>query len=247
MPRLVSFRPATACALALLLLFSATATAARPRAELRVIGKGGKVLHEGSFGLGGKASVRTSRKATCFGAGSGGSGKKATLKAATALGILMRGAQLTSALRPLLISDHFSFGLALCGVGGSVAKGTSSWYLKVNHRAPSVGGELVKLGGGDEVLWDLAPSYPYPDELALQAPDRVRAGRSFGVRVFAYDEKGKRTPAAGVTVTGASGPTDSSGRARVTLSRPARLIARHGGDIPSNREPVCVGGRCPRK
>lgn len=249
MPRLVPFRPAAACALALLLLFtlSATAVARGPHAELRVVGKRGKVLYESSLGLAGKASVKTSRKATCFGAGTGGSGKKVTLRAATALGVLMRGARLAAALRPLLVSDHFSFGLALCGVGGSVARGTSSWYLKVNHRAPSVGGERVKLGRGDEVLWDLAPSYPYPDELALRAPDRVKRGKPFGVRVFSYDEKGRRRPAAGVVVSGASGPTDSFGRARVTLSRPARLIARRGGDIPSNREPVCVGGRCPRK
>ncbi len=65
------------------------------------------------------------------------------------------------------------------------------------------------------------------------------------MRVFSYDEKGKRKPAAGVTVSGASGPTDASGRATVTLSKPALLIARLGADIPSNREAVCVGGKCP--
>jgi len=68
----------------------------------------------------------------------------------------------------------------------------------------------------------------------------------FTVRVFAYDDKGKRSPAAGVKVTGADGATGADGRTTVTLSKPARLIARHGKDIPSNREAVCVGGKCPR-
>ena len=247
MPRLVPFKLAAACALALVSLFSmaAVAVAKGPVSDLRVVGKGGKVLDEDSFGLFGEASVKTSAKATCFGPGSGGSGKKVSLKATTALGMLMRAAEFTASLKPLLVSDHFDFGLALCGVGGAVAKGEASWYLKIDHKALSIGGDKAKVHRGDEVLWDLAPSYPYPDELALRAPDRVKAGKAFQVRVFSYDEKGKRKPASGVTVRGASGPTDEAGKATVTLSRPARLIARHGTDIPSNREAVCVGRKCP--
>jgi len=228
-----------------MLCFASMAIAKGPVAELRVVGKGGKVLDEDSFGVFGEASVKTSPSATCFGPGSGGSGDKVTLKSATALGMLMRAAEFTASLKPLLITDHFDFGLAICGVGGSVATGKSSWYLKVNHKSPSVGGEMVKLHAGDEVLWDLAPSYPYPDELSLQAPDRVMANQAFQVQVYSYDEKGKKKPASGVTVSGASGPTDQQGRATVTLARPAQLVARGGGDIPSNREAVCVGGKCP--
>jgi hypothetical protein len=248
MPRLIPFRLAAACVLALLFVLSTAAlvSAKGPVAGLRVVGKGGKVLAEDSFGVAGEASVVTSPKATCFGTGTGGSGKKVTIETATALGMLMRAAEFTASLKPLLVSDHFDFGLALCGIGGSVAKGEASWYLKVNHRSPPVGGEAVKLHAGDEVLWDLAPSYPYPDELSLQAPDRVAAGKPFQVRVFSYDEKGKKTPASGVTVSGASGPTDAAGKVTVTLSAPAKLIAR-GGGIPSAREPVCVGGKCPGK
>jgi Domain of unknown function (DUF4430) len=247
MPRLVPFRLAAACALALMLTLSlvATATAKGPVADLRVVGKGGKVLAEDSFGVAGEASVATSPKATCFGTGTGGSGKKVKIKTATALGMLMRAAEFTASLKPLLVSDHFDFGLALCGVGSSVAKGKASWYLKVNHKSPSVGGEAVKLHAGDEVLWDLAPSYPYPGELSLVTPGKVAAGKPFQVRVFSYDEKGKKTPASGVTVSGASGPTDAAGKAMVTLAAPAKLIARGAGEIPSGREPVCVGGKCP--
>ena len=246
MPRLISFRLAAACALALVLVLStaAVAVAKGPLANLRVINSTGKVLAEDSFGAA-TASVKTSPQATCFGAGTGGSGKSVTIQGPTALGMLIQAARFTPALKPLLISDHFSFGLALCGVGGNVAHGEGSWYLKVNHKNPEIGGESVKLHSGDEVLWYLAPSFPYPNELALSAPATAKAGKPFQVSVFSYDDKGKRRPAAGVTVTGASGPTDGAGRATVTLSKPALLIARHGKDIPSNREAVCVGGKCP--
>jgi hypothetical protein len=159
---------------------------------------------------------------------------------------LIRASKSTASLRPLGISDYFSFGLALCGVGSSIAKGSASWYLKVNHKSLSVGGDSAKVKAGDEVLWDLAPSFPYPDELALVAPDRVKAGQPFKVRVFSYDDRGKKKPAAGAKVKGARGLTGADGRTTVVLKKPNRLIARHGKDIPSNFEAVCVGGKCPR-
>ncbi|HET7574527.1 MAG TPA: hypothetical protein VFJ99_05370 [Solirubrobacterales bacterium] len=227
-------------------MFSLTATAAAkgPIAEVRVVGTGGKVLAEDAFGMFGDVSIKTSSKATCFGPGTGGSGKSVSVKGATALGMLLRAAQFTAALKPVLISDHFDFGLALCGIGKSTASSKASWYLKVNHKNPELGGEMVKLRAGDEVLWALA-GFPYPAELALSAPDRVNAGEAFQVRVFSYDDKGKKKPVSGATVSGASGPTDSQGRAMVTLAKPATLIARHGKDIPSNSEAVCVGAKCP--
>jgi hypothetical protein len=247
MPRLIPFRLAVACALAFVLVLSTAAVAAAkgPLANIRVLNGSGKVLAEDSFGAG-TATVKTSPKATCFGAGTGGSGKSVTIKGPTALGMLIQAAKFTAALKPLLITDAFDFGLGLCGIGGFVPKGEGSWYLKVNHKAPSVGGDSVKLKTGDDVLWYLASSYPYPDELVLSAPLNTKAGTPLKVRVFAYDEKGKRKPAAGVTVTGAESPTGSDGRATVILEKPAKLIARHGKDIPSNSAAVCVGGKCPR-
>lgn len=247
MPRITPFRPAAACLLALLLTlaFAAGASGAGFKANLRVVGAGGKVLAEKDIATA-NTSVKTSPKATCFGAGTGGSGKAVTLKGNTAMGLLARGSKLIAALSPMLISDHFDFGIALCGVGSSVAKGEASWYLKVNHKSLQVGGDSAIIHPGDEVLWDLAPSYPYPDELVLRAPDAVKAGTPFKVRVLAYDEKGKSKPASGVKVTGASAPTGADGRTTVTLSKPAKLIARASGEIPSAREPVCVGGKCPK-
>lgn len=247
MPRITPFRPAAVCALALSLTVAVAASAAAAgfKAELRVVGAGGKVLAERPIATA-DTSVKTSPQATCFGKGTGGSGKAVTLKGNTAMGLLARGSKLLAPLQPLLISDHFDFGIALCGVGSSVAKGEASWYLKVNHKSPSVGGDSAKIHPGDEVLWDLAPSYPYPGELALEAPDTAKAGVPFKVRVLSYDEKGKSKPAAGVKVTGAGAPTGADGRTTVTLSRPARLIARAAGEIPSAREPVCLGGKCPK-
>jgi len=246
MPRLVPYRLAAACALALTLALSLAAGAAAkgPLAELRVVGKGGKVLAERSHGAF-TASVKTSPKANCFGAGTGGSGKEVTIKGPTALGLLINAARSTQALKPLLITDAFDFGLGICGVGGSVASSKASWYLKVNHKNPELGGEMVKVKTGDEVLWALA-SFPYPDELVLSTPDEATAGQPFTVRVFAYDDKGKRKPAAGAKVTGAADPTGADGRTTVVLKKAASLTARYGADIPSAAEAVCVGGKCPR-
>lgn len=252
MPRLVPSRLGAACVLALTMLAALTATASAKgvSVDLRVVGKGGKVLSEQTLSTG-TTTVKASPAANCFGAGTAGSGKSLTLPGATALGALAQASKSTSALRPLLITDAFDFGLGVCGVGGSKVSGKASWYLKVNHKGASVSGDAVKLKSGDEVLWDLAPSYPYPNELALQAPATATAGVPFTVKVFAYDEKGKRKPVAGATVTGAAAPTAADGSATVTLAEAAptvtELRATHGKDIPSPAVflPVCFGIVCP--
>ena len=237
MPRLIPFRLAAACSLALILVLStavASAVAKKVEVDLRVVGKAGKVLSETTMRTG-PTKIPTSRKATCFGKGTGGSGKKYATKTPTALGLLSQAAVSIKALKPLLITDTFvdEFGLGICGVGGSKSTSKLSWYLKVNHKNPNLGGEKVKLRAGDDVLWALA-GFPYPAELALEAPSQATSGVPFAVRVFAYDDKGKRRPAAGVTVTGASAPTASDGRTTATLSTPRVLRATHGKDLPSN-------------
>jgi hypothetical protein len=248
MPTLVPFRLAAACALALVAVLAgaALASAKGVPAELRVVGSGGKVLAEQSLQAG-TTKVPTSPKATCLGKGTGGSGSSVTVKGPTALGLLAKASQSTSSLRPLLVTDHFidEFGLGICGVGGLASHGGYSWYLKVDHKNPNVGGDSAKLKAGDEVLWAFA-KYPYPKELSLVAPEQATAGVPFAVQVFSYDDKGKKKPAAGVTVTGASAPTGADGSATVTLTAPTLLAASHGTDIPSNRVAVCLGGVCPQ-
>lgn len=243
MPRLVSIRLALACALAFLFALStAAATAKGPVVSLRVVGAGGKVLSEGSVSAA-TTSLRTSRKATCLGAGTGGSGKFVKVRGNTALGVLAKAAKSTAALRPLLSTDHFraEFGLGLCGVGKSKASAKRSWYLKVNHKDPQRGGEQVKVHAGDEVLWALEP-YPYPEELVLSAPATAETGKPFTVKVTAYDDAGKHKPAVGVTVTGATAPTGADGTTTVVLSGAATLQATDGKDIPSNRVTVRLEG-----
>jgi hypothetical protein len=253
MPRLIPFRLAAVCALALVLSLSiaVSAVAKGVSADLRVVGKGGKVLTEQTLSAG-TTAIKTSPKANCFGAGTAGSGKSVTVKGTTALGLLGQASKSTGSLRPLLVTDAFDFGLGICGVGASKVSGKASWYLKVNHKGATVSGDAVKLKPGDEVLWDLAPSYPYPDELALEAPERADAGVPFSVRVFSYDEKGKRTPVAGAKITGFPGVvTAADGRATLTLAAPSpqyeTLHATHGKDIPAPAAPVyvCVNGSCP--
>ncbi len=250
MPRLIPVRLAAACALALALSLSISAGALAKgfSADLRVVGAGGRILAEKPVDTA-TMSVKTSPKAICFGSGSGGSGGSVSIEGNTAMGLLAAASRSTGSLSPLLISDHFDFGLALCGIGTSVARGSSSWYLKINHKSLSVGGDKANIRAGDEVLWTLAttsaPDYKYPNDLALSAPGKVKAGVPFTVRAYSYDEKGKRKPAAGVEVTGAAGPTGSDGKTTVTLAKPRLLAATESGDIPSARVAVCVGGKCP--
>jgi hypothetical protein len=244
MPRLIPIRLAAACALALLLFVSTTAIASAKKVEvdLRVVAKN-KVIAEETLKTG-TISIPTSRRATCFGKGTGGSGKAARLRGATALGLLGQAATTTPSLRPLLITDAFDFGLGICGVGGYSATRQESWYLKVNHENPEIGGELVRLKRGDEVLWTLA-KFPYPKELALVAPAEATAGLPFEVRVYSYDDKGRRKPVKGALVTDGAGPTDSQGRTQVTVSRPTLIRATHSKDIPSNGVGVCIATVCP--
>jgi len=244
MPRLIPIRLAAACALALLLFASsaAVASARKVEADLRVVAKN-KVIAEQTLKTG-TTSVPTSRKADCFGKGTGGSGKPARLRGANALGLLGQASSTTPTLKPLRITDAFDFGLGICGVGAYSATRQESWYLKVNHENPEISGELVKLKPGDEVLWALA-KFPYPKELALVSPGEATAGVPFGIRVYSYDDKGKRRPVKGALVTGGAGPTDSQGRTQVTLSSPATIRATHSKDIPSNGVGICIAAVCP--
>jgi hypothetical protein len=223
--------------------FVSVASAGRAKVDLRVVGKASKVLTDQSL-VTGTTNIPTSPKATCFGKGTGGSGKSVKANGPTALGALHQAARSTGSLRPLMVTDAFDFGLGVCGIGGFSATRTLSWYLKVNHRNPERSGNKVKVREGDEVLWALV-GYPYPEELFLEAPKEAASGVPFVVKVAGYDDRGKRKPVKGALVNGGAGPTDSNGRTTVTLFAPAELRATDAKDIPSNGVAVCVAALCP--
>jgi hypothetical protein len=244
MPRLTPTRLAAACSLAAIAILAATAhaLAATIPADLRVLSTSGKVLAD-QRQYTGTTRVPTSPKAQCFGRGTGGSGQPTRLSGPTALGLVADAAESDRDLRPLTITDHFDFGLGVCGIGGFIARNPKSWYLKLNHKNPQLGGDNVRLHQGNDVLWYLAPSFPYPDELSLVAPVRVETPGNYSVRVFAFADDGKRRALEGAKVTGADLPTGADGRTTVHLSGPATLVARHGDDIP-DQSAVCVGAGC---
>jgi hypothetical protein len=226
-----------ACAGALL-LFSATAVARTRPADLRVLTTSGKVLAD-QRQYTSTVHIRTDPDADCFGP-PGGSGQRVKVRGATALGLVRDALESDRRLRPLSVTDQFGFGLGVCGIGGFEASGSGSWYLKRNHHGAQVGGDQLHLRAGDEILWYLAPSFPYPPELVLRAPARALPGQPFTVRVLAFGDDGKRAPVQGATVNEASAPTDAEGQATIVLDRSANLRARHSGDIPSNIGHVCV-------
>ena len=205
-------------------------------------------------------AVPTSPQARCFFGGVGGSGKPATVEGPNALGIVADAARSRKRLRPLLITDEFSFGLGICGFGGAKADANHFWNVRVNHVALQVGGDQRQLNAGDKVLWSLIanptcePTPPYtcqpgPPELELRAPARAVKGEPFGVRVFEWSDSGKRTPAAGVSVTAASAPTAADGSTTVILGQTRKLFAERAGAISASELNVCVAeilSGCPR-
>lgn len=242
MPYSRTLRLGVAClAFIAVMLIPGAAMAATTTANVRVVNTAGTTLADQSQ-VTGDVTIKTDPGATCFGPTYGGTGMDRSLPGPNALGIVKDASESNGALRPLSVTDAFypDFGLGLCGVGGFQASGNASWYVKVNHVGATVSGSQVILGSGDEVLWYLSPTYPYPNELQLVAPPIAQSGRPFTVRVFSFDEAGQRSPVVGARVTGADQPTGSDGTATVLLTASQELQAVHDPDIPSNREIVCL-------
>ena len=201
---------------------------------------GGQVLTNASYTTSDETVVTDRSQPAC-----GGSGQTRALAGETALGLLASAAERRSRLQPLRISDKFSFGLLVCGAFDFTASDTSFWLYKVNHRAPEVGAEALKLSGGEEVLWyfqDVARNRNTGDELVVEAPARAREGRDVHVTVYAYGMGGARRPAAGARVLFGERSTvaDAAGRASGRLSDGEQIRAGRRGDIPSAPVPVCI-------
>lgn len=218
----------------------APSTSAGVPVHVRAVTWEGKILLDRTVKTG-TTTVPTRAAATCLG-GSPGNGSK-EIPGATALGALQDAQAKRRPRRPLLISNAFDFGLGLCGVGNKVAQGEQWWELTHNHRPSTLGGEGTRLRRGDTVLWYLAQSFNLasPDELYLKAPQRVRKGKSFRVRVVAFDDKGRSRPVEGARLSLAgAGKTNARGYTRTRIKGKTRLVARAPGLIVSNRALVRV-------
>jgi hypothetical protein len=241
---------ALASLLALAALGAASANAS-VGADLRVLNTEGKALAQ-LRQFTDTAQIKTDPDADCFGPGSGGSGRTVTDNGPTALGVVNDAEATQKAIRPVSVTDAFGFGLGICGFGGYKADAGHFWYLKMNHVESSVGGDQVKLSGGDDVIWYLirTDSCPPPDffcnisDLQLQAPARAIPNSLVTVHVDAFSRIGAESSAAGAQVDGGTVPviTGPDGNAQVRLGNGglAQLFATRGRDIPSQYVPVCL-------
>ena len=90
------------------------------------------------------ATVKTDPKARCFGPGTGGTGKRVKIPSPTALGLVADALPHVPALRPLSLTDHFAFGLGVCGIGGRLGGDPAPfWDLTRDEVTTSVGGDQV--------------------------------------------------------------------------------------------------------
>lgn len=250
--RLRAVVPAVLGACLLALSFASAAAAVKSKTvpgELRVVDSNGKTLAEQTQYTG-SVKIETDPKASCFGPGTGGSGDVAQVPGATALGLLADAGTTDRDVTPLSVTDSFDFGLGLCGIGKAVAPETGFWYLKQNHVASQTGGDQTELSKGDEILWYLIEDFnaPVPDELVLSASTRVKDGADIPVKVVSYADDGTRSPAEGVDVAGADGPTDAAGKTTVAADGDlVELSATRAGSIPSNKMTVCTlaAAKCP--
>lgn len=237
-----------AMALVAALGLASTAGAATIPVDIRVLTADGKKLVDHRQYVA-PLKAPTTAKADCFGQGTGGSGAKVELSGTTALGALLNAAAAKKALNPILLTDHdFGFpGLGLCGIGKPTPAG-DFWFLKTDHKNPQVSGDQAPVKRGSSVLWylmpfagcDPNPPYACAPELVLKAPARAKPGSTFKVRVTAFDDAGKESPVEGATVTGATEPTDASGRTEVSLKRARSIVATKDGSVPSSPQAICV-------
>ena len=158
-------------AVSALLCFSSTAEAAsrQVRVGLRVVDPAGRqlvdaVVHTSS------TKVRTSPLAVCFGEGTGGDGGFAptALRAPNAMGLLADAAAELGVLRPLRVSDFYSFGQTLCGIGGVEASGLLYWAIWIGDTFVETSADYARVRNGQQVVFHLTEEYP-----SSQIPDRI--------------------------------------------------------------------------
>lgn len=188
----------------------------------------------------GSATVKSSERATCFGAGNEGSGASFEVRGRSAIGSLVDAASHNGGLRPLLITDKFndSLGPGLCGINGD--QGTDGQYYNVRvNQADAFNLATDPVSNGADILYRQV-TFPPGDELVLKGPARATPGDAYEVKVKRFDAEGEPSPAIGASVPGAA-PTDANGETTVTSGAGvAELRATLAGATPSNQLDVCV-------
>jgi hypothetical protein len=173
--------------------------------------------------------------------------KRCTVGAATPLAALV-----SSRVAKITLHDFGSCssrardasGLFVRKLGPDANRAQNGWVYKVGHKSGTAGAADPsgpfgngKLKSGANVLWfycRMQPSGSCQRTLSIDGTS-AQPGAVL-VRVGAYNDQGKRIPAAGVTihVDSATGVTDSSGSARVAVSAGRHKVwAEGGGDVRS--------------
>jgi uncharacterized protein DUF4430 len=242
---------AAGCALLGATALAAPAQAAPVAAELRVEAGNNPLVPAGRSFVTDSSRVQSDSRPGCD-----GSGNVLSLSGPTALGLVNSAARLTPALRPLAVSDKFSFGLFVCGIAGRFGGNTQFWLYTVDHKDPMIGGDQFKLQQGQHVLWyfvDFDHGINTGKQLSLITPVRAHPNEPFKVRVLEWDLEGRSKPAANALVVGeTTQKTDSQGLASVFAdhSGSLRLRAVRGSDIPSEGVKICLNSRlrhCPNR
>jgi hypothetical protein len=203
-------------------------------------------------------SLKSDPKALCFAGGAGGSGDRVRMEGPTALGLVRSALDWNDALDPISVTDEFSFGLGVCGIGGKKGNQDRYWSVTVNHEDPGTGGDQAAVQTGDTVLWYLT-SYPPPPELEISEYPSGTGVAPFQVTVVArscttdFPPSCSTDPVEGASVSGGQGLpslTDADGHAQVPASSEGNLTLQATKDdyIDSAPVKVCVNatkGECP--
>lgn len=117
------------------------------------------------------------------------------------------------------------------------------WEIFVNNKAASAGICSLTLHAGEQILFAAVPATGTVYPLRLSGPSKVTAGKTFTLRVSAYNAKGVAKPVGGVHVAGASHASNAHGLLTVSESHrgTARFTARATGYIRSAPLAVKVG------
>jgi hypothetical protein len=120
------------------------------------------------------------------------------------------------------------------------------WSFWRNNVYSEVGVCEAELEAGDQILFfpscygERCPASP--NLLSIETPPTAEVGKPTTVRVFSYNAKGERSPAANVTVGGGgvSAETDIEGRATLRFSEDGTFLLRASG--ANGEEPKSIPG-----